>query len=242
MKDNKHEFALFYPDLTLQNNVREFTVVDKTFIQRLLHVLRLKEGDQCIIFDHTMHAQVKLKDCSKKSCSFLVSSWHKNTVLKPQITALLPVLKRDAFESAIYSCAALGATTIQLIKTEKTRKWQGDKELDRLQRIVISASEQSKNFLFPVINAPVDLSKVLDLYKKVPNKLFADSKGLCFSDAFKKTNDKKKFLLFVGPEGDLTTQEKELLKQNFIFCKLTPTILKSEQALALMLGAIRMLT
>jgi 16S rRNA (uracil1498-N3)-methyltransferase len=47
-------------------------------------------------------------------------------------------------------------------------------------------------------------------------------------------------VLFVGPEGDLTDQEKVLLKQNgFIFCALTPTILRACEAIALGAGVVR---
>jgi len=44
----------------------------------------------------------------------------------------------------------------------------------------------------------------------------------------------------VGPEEDLTNQKKEQLKQaKFLFCALTPTVLRSSQAIALGSGIIR---
>jgi 16S rRNA (uracil1498-N3)-methyltransferase len=47
-------------------------------------------------------------------------------------------------------------------------------------------------------------------------------------------------VLFVGPEGDLTDQEKVLIKQQgFIFCALTPTILRACEAIALGAGMVR---
>lgn len=51
-----------------------------------------------------------------------------------------------------------------------------------------------------------------------------------------------KTVLFVGPEGDLTDNEKELIKnQGFIFCALTPTILRACEAIALGAGVVRSL-
>lgn len=242
LKDNKHEFALFYPDLSLQKHQHELAIVDKNFIQRVTSVLRLKEGDQVVLFDRQIHAQAVLGTCTRKKCLVVIKQWSVNTELKPNIVVLLPVLKRDALESAIYSSVALGASTIQLIATEKTRKWQGEKELERSNRIIVAAAEQSKHFIFPDIKEPIDLISALELYKDSSNKLFADPEGVPCLKALAEMDAKKEFLLFVGPEGDLTSAEKKILENQFVFCKLTPTILKSEHAIALLLGTIRIAT
>lgn len=239
MKDNKHEFALFYSELSTQQHARELSVADKTLLQRIGTILRLKIEDQLILFNRNFYAHCVLKKIDKKHCLFSVKSWHATVQLQPSVTVLLPVLKREALESAIYSCVALGASVIQLVKTEKTRTWQGEKELERLQRIVVAAAEQSKHFAFPEIKLPLSLFEALEQYRLVKNKIFADPEGVCFSEVLKKCESKKDFLVCVGPEGDLTNTEKKMLKDQFTFCKLTLTILKSEQAVALLLGAVR---
>jgi 16S rRNA U1498 N3-methylase RsmE len=49
-------------------------------------------------------------------------------------------------------------------------------------------------------------------------------------------------LLLVGPEGDLTLEEKEIVRANkFIFCALTPTIMRAVQATGLAAGFVRSL-
>jgi RsmE family RNA methyltransferase len=46
----------------------------------------------------------------------------------------------------------------------------------------------------------------------------------------------------VGPEGDLTHAEKEFLKEkNVVFCRLTPTVIRSKDALMIGLGVLRSL-
>jgi len=243
LKNNKHEFALFYPNLLQQKEkqINEFGIVDKVVIQRITSILRLKEGDQFVLFDRQVHAEVTIGKTAKKICLIVIKKWYENKDFKPFITVLLPVLKRDALEAALYSIVALGASTIQLVATEKTRKWQGEKEFERSKRIVIAAAEQAKHYMFPEVKEPIKLSTALEIYKESTNKLFADPEGLCFSEVIKKSDAKKEFLLFVGPEGDLISDEKKTLKDQFVFCKLTPTILKSEQAIALLIGAIRMI-
>jgi len=46
----------------------------------------------------------------------------------------------------------------------------------------------------------------------------------------------------IGPEGDLTAQEKELLKERGVqFLRLTPTILRAQQAVVVAMGIFRSL-
>ena len=242
VKDNKHEFAFFCSDLSLQKSGETLLIDNVLLVRRITNILRLKPDDRLIVFNQEIHMQVQLKHCSKKSCSFLVESGNKNKILKPKITVLLPILKRDALETALYSCVALGASKVQLITTEKMRKWQGEKELERLQRITVSAAEQSKHFAFPTLKSPLSLVDALEHYKTTTYKLFADPEGVSCLKNMSTLNGEKDFLVMVGPEGDLATGEKELLKKDFIFVALVPTILKSEQALALLLGVTRMAT
>ena len=52
----------------------------------------------------------------------------------------------------------------------------------------------------------------------------------------------KQISLMVGPEGDLTMDEKELLKERDVqFLCLTPTVLRAQQAVAVSLGIFRSL-
>ena len=49
-------------------------------------------------------------------------------------------------------------------------------------------------------------------------------------------------VLMVGPEGDLMGDEKAYLNGNgFVFCQLTPTILRAQQAVTVSVGALRSL-
>ena len=43
----------------------------------------------------------------------------------------------------------------------------------------------------------------------------------------------------IGPEGDLTMQEKDLLKERDVqFLRLTPTVLRAQQAVAVSMGIL----
>lgn len=238
LKHNKHEFALFFKELSSYKGKDEVILTDGVLIQRITMVLRLSKEESLVLFDACVHVECVLKSIDKKQLTFAAHAWKQNNKLAPKITVLLPVLKREALDAAVYSCAALGASAVQLITTAKTRAWGGKKELERLQRVIIAAAEQSKNFAMPLIYEPSHLSDALQKYVSVETKLFADVSGTSLSGLLAKADFAKDFLLLVGPEGDLTDQEKELVKNSFSFCVLTSTIVRAEQALALLLGVV----
>lgn len=75
----------------------------------------------------------------------------------------------------------------------------------------------------------------------VCHKIFFDPEGATLVTVMERlVTTTGQTVLFVGPEGDLTDQEKALLKKHdFIFCALTPTILRACEAIALGAGVVR---
>lgn len=232
-QNNVHEFALFFAALAETKDT--FTIKDSDTVQRITNVLRLKPGGVVILFNKTHHAQFTCSLFSRKEVSGTLSALQKNKKVTPHITVLLPLLKRDALESAVYGLTECGGNSVQLITTEKVqRKWQGQKELERLQRIIISAAEQSKHFSFPNILAPINLQEAVQKLEGIP-LLFADTKGKKLPPL-----TSQKIVLLVGPEGDLSASEKEFITQkNALFFKLTPTILRAQQAAIIALSLLR---
>src|SRR5690606_33761628 len=125
--------------------------------------------------------------------------------------------------------------------TEKTKAQHlNKKDYERFQRIIIAASEQSKNFAFPELKEAIVLHSAIGAYAE--KKIFFDPQGQSVMHVMQdmvKSHMQELFLL-VGPEGDLTYEEKVAVrKAGFIFCALTPTILRSVHASFLGAGIIR---
>ena len=148
-------------------------------------------------------------------------------------------------EEAVYALTESGVSTIQLMLTEKVqRSWHGQKELERLNKIIIAAAEQAKNFSFPELKEPVRLESLLEEIQenKKSDNIFFDPSGepLLHSIQRLEKSSATTFFLLVGPEGDLTHEEKTMVKQhNFMFTVLTPTILRAQQAAFLASGCMR---
>jgi len=73
-------------------------------------------------------------------------------------------------------------------------------------------------------------------------RIFCDPTGTDLWTVLKEAHAEspESLTLLVGPEGDLTGEEKELVRSSgFTFCALTPTVLRAHQAVSLITGIIR---
>ncbi len=171
---NSHEFALYNDKLTvtLQKNVanNQLVLTDPETIHRIARVLRLQQGDQLVLFDHQHNALVELGVTSgKKELATRIIAINTNKTLEPNITFFLPLLKREAFDSALYSLVEIGINTIQLVVTEKTQRTLTPHELSRAERTMIAAAEQSKNFNFPKLLTPISFTQCVQLFQNEPS-------------------------------------------------------------------------
>lgn len=246
-----HEFAFFVMHLNAACAQKStpfiYTLNDEELVHRIVQVLRLKKDDTGIFFDGQVHATVTIGEIIKnKTINVRIEKVVSTVALKPTITFLLPILKKEALEEAVYALVETGVNRIVLVTSTKTqRHWGGQKEMLRLQRIIIAAAEQSKQFSPVELIEPMALKQACDEYvssKKAA--IFFDAYGIALTNSFllKKDTVHESIVALIGPEGDLTEQEKQLIDEyGFVRIKLTPTILRASQAAALGAGIIRSL-
>lgn len=243
--NSRHEFAVYVVGLSsqLSSKSSQLLLSDADTVHRIRSVLRLSQGDELMLFDGTQHAACSIIEITKKTISVRIISCDRTISLQPSITFLLPLLKREALERMIYACVELGATTIQLISTEKSqRSWRSEKELSRMHAIMIAAAEQSKQFAVPALHQPISLQEAVQLSVKHDVKLVADPDGLPLYEVLTQIMNQKNtsIVITMGPEGDLSDEEKNMLRNaSYQAVSLTPTVLRSQQAGALLLGVIR---
>jgi len=133
----KHLFACYEPTLSraysTQKNDPSFTIKSRDLSHRLTRVLRLKPGEQFILFDEVHWAQLTLLKEHKNEVQVTLECCEKLQSFVPRITLALGLLKRDALNEAVYSATQMGVDTIVPLLTEKvSRSWGGEKEVFRL--------------------------------------------------------------------------------------------------------------
>ena len=241
-KENSHEFAFYYADLSniLQKDI-DITLVCDDLYHRFKHVVRFEQDDTCIIFNQTERITFMFSHLAGKNK--IVGTWQNrqpNQRLIPEITFILPMLKIDALSDAIYSCAEVGITNIQLVTTAKTQTPYSPKLFDKLQRVAVAAAEQSKMYAFPTILPPVKLDSWLATSRQGLCFHF-DVTGVPFASWYKPVQADQSYYLLVGPEGDLTDDEKSLVATSgFQSCLLTSTVLRSVRSISLVTGLFRL--
>lgn len=239
---NTHIFSLHVPNLisSLWMPGRVINLQHEALVHRISKVLRLEVEDVLVLFDQHQHAQVIIQKINKKEISILIESVQLNVVHKPDVTVLLPLLKKDALEESVYVLCELGINKIQLIVTQKSRQQlMNPKEFERLSSIIIAAAEQSKNYAMLQLLPVMPLSVALKVSSNAC-KLVLDPVGVSFF-SLKPKLENQSVVLLVGPEGGLTDQEVQTVQQyNFQTCALTPTILKAVQAVTLGAGMLRL--
>lgn len=150
------------------------------------------------------------------------------------ITIAQSLVKEQKMDLILQKCCELGAseiipvnTTRSIVKLDKKE----NKKIERWQKIVKEAAEQSKRVVIPSINEILSIKEL--------SKLEYDIKILCsvneLSTSIKKvlSNDLKdaKIILVIGPEGGFTNEEEKILIDNgFISTSFGTRVLRTETA------------
>lgn len=241
---DKHTFSFYSPLVIIDSWKTGLTVIidNVDLLHRLIKVVKVQQGDAYVLFDQQKHALVETLSVLKKSIHVKIISIEKNDILAPSIVYMLPLLKKEALEEAVYSLSEIGVTIIQLAITQKSRQQLfGSKEFDRLKNIVISAAEQSKNYRFPELILP---KKIKDFDQNIYTgamKIVFDPAGPSFFE-IRSSIINKNIVLLVGPEGGLTVEELDFLDlKEFRFCALTSTTLRALQAASVSAALFRLL-
>ncbi len=244
----RHEFALYSPTVSLAcHNAhigQVITLSDEQVWHRLKHVIRSAPGALFCLFDRTTIAKVTFIAFGPKHqvlCN--LDAFVAPRTFYPEITVLLPLLKREAFADALYSCVELGAHHVQLVITEKSQQaWMGASDRNRCEKIMIAAAEQSKQFMFPTLFDPLLLPRAVAALPPSSFRIQCDPQGIPLVSVIEQacTQNKETLIMTFGPEGDFTDHERTLLHAHqFVACALTPTVLRASQALVIALGTFR---
>jgi len=199
---------------------------------RLLHqwrnVLRLKAGDDVILFDgFGFDHRCELASLDRKEAVCVVRESVANTVILPREFFLFAsLIRRDRFEWLLEKTTELGVSQIRPVIADRSEVKQFN--LERAKDIFKEAAEQSGRSSLPAIYQPMELQNVLKEYIYLPSMAF-DPHG----EAFKKSDWKKaeKIGAFIGPEGGWSARELELFRHKKVpVCSLGLSTLRAETA------------
>ncbi|WP_332033759.1 RsmE family RNA methyltransferase, partial [Kaistella sp.] len=127
--------------------------------------------------------------------------------------AIAPTKNIDRIEFFLEKATEMAVSEVSLIHTEKTER--KNLNIDKLRKQSIAASKQSLRFHFPVVN---DLVKFSDFIKTLdPQTTFVAhcNENLERID-IKEITPEKNITFLIGPEGDFSDKEIQLLAERGI--------------------------
>ena len=201
--------------------------LDKSQSHYLNKVMRVKENEFFSLFNNNGEWEAKVLSASKNIIEFkIIKQLRKKENIKELWLAFSPI-KSNYQNFMIQKATELGVTKFLPIIFDRTMVRKINKE--RLEKIIVEASEQSNRINVPIIEDAQDLNSFLK------NNLM----DLIFTDLNSNNNkiDKSKLTdkpvcIIIGPEGDFSEAEREkiLTFKGVQPIKINENILRSETA------------
>ena len=236
----------FYIDQKI-GETGEITLTDTELIHQLVNVFRFKAGDKVILFDgSSFEYEAEIILLSKKEVSLKVIRKEEKRNNYKKVSLYLSLIKKSNFELAVEKCTEIGVTEIHPIISERSEK--KDLNLERLNKIVKEASEQSGRVTLPEVFEITDLEKAVSqavaegkdcvvfhtdtaTEHNRPTSHHLPSQTQDSSLEKEEISGCHQVAAFVGPEGGWTEKEMNLFKQNnFQILSLGQNILRAETA------------
>lgn len=152
----------------------------------------------------------------------------------PRINLLMAIYKFDRMEWAIEKCTELGvARMIPVIarRTDPHLARAAAARVDRWQRVVRQAAEQSRRPTTPTVDLPVKVADIVNLPAPTRILLAESAREITLKDALSHHAPGGELLLALGPEGGWSDDEVALFGRNgWVAATLGATILRAETA------------
>ena len=215
---------LFFSDTLSANMIDK---LDKNQSHYLSKVMRVKENEVFSLFNNEGEWEAKVLGIFKNIVEFKIIKQLRQKETTKELWLAFSPIKSNYQNFMLQKATELGVTKFLPIIFDRTVVRKINK--DRIEKIVIEASEQSNRINVPTIEEAQDLNGFLK--KNSMNLIFTD-----LNSNIKKI-DKSKFTdkpvcIIIGPEGDFseTEREKILSFKSVQPIKINENILRSETA------------
>ena len=199
---------LYHPDSILENNT---SLLSKEHTHYIVNVMRLKRGSKLNFFNKNgeWKSEIIFLNKDRVEVRFLEKIKKVNNLSKTELAICL--VKKNPMDTILQKATELGINKIIPIVSERTEV--KELNLDRAKKIVIEATEQSNQLVPPEIVNVIKLKDFLQTFDENSKILFADvnSKENLKAEDLKNINSCS---ILIGPEGDFSTAERELILQN----------------------------
>jgi 16S rRNA (uracil1498-N3)-methyltransferase len=218
-------------------------VITGSDFKHIVKVLRLKAGDEIILFDaNSTEYYGKIREIGKID---IIVDIQRRQIVKTEspidITLLQGLPKGDKMDYVIEKATELGVRKVVPVITERSQIRQSDRKT-RWESIALEASKQCGRTKPTVIENTLKFEEAIKIYAKseLPIILHVDYEVSAKSYIKNSLQAPQNIVLFVGPEGGFTDNEVILgNKMGFISLGLGPRVLRTETASVAVLSVLQ---
>ena len=217
---------LYYPNSIVENTT---SLLSKEHTHYLANVMRSKRGSNINFFNKEGEWISEIVFLEKDRVEVKFLNRVKESIKSSNIELAICLVKKNPMEIILQKATELGVAKIIPIISERTEV--KELNLERANKIVIEATEQSNQLRPPEISKIIKLKDFLDNLNDANKLFFAD---INCKEKLKKEDIKDDALkaVLVGPEGDFSPAERKMILENnnTISFSLSKNILRTETA------------
>ena len=194
-------------------------------------VMRLKIGDSFSVFNDQGEWNAIIESYEKDGARIKILKKVRNKKSEKNVWLAFSPIKQNPLNFMIQKTTELGIQKFIPVICE--RSVVNDINIERIKKIIIESSEQSNRLSVPEITKKESLKNFLKLFPKDGCIIFCDIN--CNKSNFKNILSKKikgPVCILVGPEGDFSENERQLIIELNQTCPLSlaSNILRAETA------------
>jgi len=200
-----NNIRLYFPE-SLSINFK--SKLNKSQSHYLTKVMRVKIGESFSLFNNNGEWSANINQISKGIVEFSVIKKLRHKENTKEIWLAFSPIKSNYFNFMIQKATELGVTKFIPIIFDRTIVRKLNKE--RIQKIIIEATEQSNRINVPILEKPQNLKNFISNNSEKIDLIFSDlNSSKKKLEINKDTN--KPLCAIVGPEGDFSENERELI-------------------------------
>lgn len=224
----------------IKDNIVSF---NKDDIHHIINVMRLKNNDNVVCIFNNVKYLCSLTIENKIAKAKVIEQLNDKSLLPINVTLIYSMPKGEKFELVLQKATELGVTEIVPVFTNKCIVSLDDKKIDskmeRWNKILKEASEQSRRATIPTLHRPIKKNMVKSYLKDV--NIIGDERKVVegTKEMFELVNDAKSISVLIGCEGGFTNDEFDYFKEmGFKGVSFGQRILRSETAAIYALSCI----
>lgn len=204
--------------------------LDRDQAKRLASVMRLRTGDEFLVFGGDGHEWRALVEEAGKTLRTRIVELERQQPAPPlSVEVLAGVVRANRMDWLVEKCTEAGADVIRPLLCANNQRGEASSRQDRWERIAIEAAEQCGRLRVPVIASATAVERLA-----IPGGgavVFGAVDGIPWPEAARLVPTTGTVRIAVGPEGGFTPdEERQLRSGGGLGVRFGPNILRTETA------------